>query len=176
MSSVAGLYRQCKPSEVTRNRLYNDPVLAGAGLDLHGQYEKRRREEKEKERQRREKEKEEKRAAKEKAKADAKRKGQSAPKRKPFDFEQVRTALSPFLSKRTDRIVLQEKPQILTSIANASQASNNLVNAITVSLLKILSSAYFDWQNSLSIRNTTACRQTNECKNACRTRSWLESR
>ena len=91
MSTVAGLYRQSKPSEIARNRLYNDPVLQSAGLDPHGEIERRRREEKEKERQKREKEKEEKRAAKEakeKARADAKRKGQGV-KRKPFNFEQV---------------------------------------------------------------------------------------
>lgn len=71
---------------------------------------------------RKRKEKEEKELAKQKARdakenarkaeEDARRK-KNRPKRAPFDFE-------------------KEKPQILNAIANASQAANNLVNAITL--------------------------------------------
>ncbi|KAF7979379.1 hypothetical protein HWV62_42466 [Athelia sp. TMB] len=72
--------------------------------------------------ERRRKEKEEKEMAKQKAR-DAKdnarkaeedaRRRKNRPKRAPFDFE-------------------KEKPEIFTAIANASQAANNLVNAITL--------------------------------------------
>ena len=73
--------------------------------------------------------------AKEKAKReeeDAKRK-KNRPRRQPFDFEKVRITLpthATFSLKYLDDA--QEKPQLLTSIANASQAANNLVNAITL--------------------------------------------
>ena len=51
--------------------------------------------------------------------------------KKAFNFEEVRVQLRPssiFLTR-----LLQEKPLIMTAIANASTAANNLVNAITVS-------------------------------------------
>ncbi|KAJ3489580.1 hypothetical protein NLI96_g2021 [Meripilus lineatus] len=98
----------------------DDPFDASHGSIGHHDeaLERRKREE----RERKEKKEEDKRKAKlakeeEKAKQrreeELRRKRASQPRRRPFNFE-------------------EEKPQILTSIANASQASNNLVNAITL--------------------------------------------
>ncbi|CAL1694031.1 unnamed protein product [Somion occarium] len=116
MATVSNLYRQCKPADSYNRHRSTDPVLQAAGLDPHGEYERRKLEERERERERKERKEEEKRKAKEakeKARAGARRQAKSMNKRKPFNFE-------------------QERPQILTTIANASQASNNLVNAITL--------------------------------------------
>lgn len=113
------------------------------GLDQGYRNEERIRREKEdaerKEEKRRAKEakrkaqdEEEDRRRKEKEKARA---SQGKPKRKPFNYEQVRalsTSETRYRSETHSMICSQEKPQILTAIANASAASSNLVNAITV--------------------------------------------
>ncbi|KAI0077440.1 hypothetical protein K474DRAFT_1661700, partial [Panus rudis PR-1116 ss-1] len=105
MSMVSSLYRQCRPAAAHTQQMQ---TLHSAGLDMTYENEKKRQEE----RERKEKEKEEKRKAKEKARLEAEKK-KKAVKRKPFNFE-------------------EEKPKILTAIANASQATNNLINAITL--------------------------------------------
>ncbi|KAH8099290.1 hypothetical protein BXZ70DRAFT_290826 [Cristinia sonorae] len=121
MSFVANLYKQCKPADTATRMRLEANVLNTGGLDYDGEYiERKRREEREK-REKKEEEKRKLKEAKEAEKAklrqeeEARRRKatQSKSKRKPFNFE-------------------QEKPQILTSIASASQASSNLVNAITL--------------------------------------------
>ncbi|EGO01224.1 hypothetical protein SERLA73DRAFT_167348 [Serpula lacrymans var. lacrymans S7.3] len=115
MASVSSLYRQCRPQE---RRLQNRPTnaeidnllgLQGGDLATSSDFEKRRKEKEEKELAKK-KARQDKEEAKEKirkAEKDAKRRKNRAP----LNFE-------------------AEKPQILTTIANASQATNNLVNAI----------------------------------------------
>ncbi|KAH7885985.1 hypothetical protein F5I97DRAFT_1181971 [Phlebopus sp. FC_14] len=105
MSTVAGLYRQCRPPD--RRSLGNNsgPFDGGASLS-----ERKEKEEKEAAKRRAKQEKEEAKERARKAEEDARRK-KSRPQRAPFNFE-------------------KEKPQILTAIANASQASSNLANAI----------------------------------------------
>ncbi|KAI0824999.1 seryl-tRNA synthetase [Trametes gibbosa] len=124
MTLVANLYKQCKVAHTTRastDRRAIDNVNAGLGVD-NEYFERKKREEeaKKREEEKRKAREEEKRKAKEdkerrkREEEERKRKAaQPKPKRKPFNFE-------------------QEKPQILTSIANASQAANNLVNAMTL--------------------------------------------
>ncbi|KAG1784185.1 hypothetical protein EV702DRAFT_957684 [Suillus placidus] len=110
MSVVAGLFRQYRPAD-RRSQGYSnnaDPLSHGPSSD----YERKMKEKDEKElaKQRTKREKQEAKQRARKAEEDArKKKGRS--RRAPFDFE-------------------VEKPQILTTIANASQASSNLVNAI----------------------------------------------
>ncbi|KAJ3523810.1 hypothetical protein NM688_g8663 [Phlebia brevispora] len=124
MSSVANLYNTVKPhqSAVRAARTTADEDMYqtdAAGLGVGDTYEDRKRRE---ERERRERKEEDKRKAKE-AKAEEKarlkkmeeekRRSRGKSKRPPFNFE-------------------EEKSQILTAIASASQAANNLVNAITL--------------------------------------------
>jgi hypothetical protein len=133
MSFVASLYNTVKPAAAPKpappkpaSRSADSPRASSDGA----YWQDRSRREAEDEAKRRE-EKASRRAAEEEAKRKAKedkererieklRKDEEAknaknkPKRKPFVFE-------------------QEKPKILASIAEASQASSNLVNAITVS-------------------------------------------
>ncbi|KIJ65032.1 hypothetical protein HYDPIDRAFT_88841 [Hydnomerulius pinastri MD-312] len=106
LSTVAGLYRQCRPpdrrshghtSSADLDRLYS------AGLSPVS--------EKEAAKKRAKQEKEEAKEKARKAEEEEAQRKKSRPRRAPFNFE-------------------TEKPQILTSIANASQASSNLVNAI----------------------------------------------
>lgn len=110
MSVVTGLFRQCRPAD-RRSQGYShgaDPLSHGPSSD----YERKMKERDEKElaKQRAKREKQEAKQRARKAEEDArKKKGRS--RKAPFDFE-------------------AEKPQILTTIANASQASSNLVNAI----------------------------------------------
>ncbi|KAI0778319.1 hypothetical protein BD413DRAFT_704774 [Trametes elegans] len=113
MALVANLYKQCKVGHASRPS--GDRRIDGS-LGLDDDYLERKRREEEA----RKKKEEEKRKAKEekerrkREEEERKRKAaQPKPKRKPFNFE-------------------QEKPQILTAIANASQAANNLVNAMTL--------------------------------------------
>ncbi|PSS29581.1 hypothetical protein PHLCEN_2v2729 [Hermanssonia centrifuga] len=123
MSLVANLFNLVKPH--TPPSRAPKPVeedmyqIDSAGLGLGESYEERRRKE---ERERREKKDEEKRKAKEAKEAEKllrlkkleeEKRKKSAPKRKPFNFE-------------------EEKSQVLTAIANATTATNNLVNAITL--------------------------------------------
>ncbi|KAI0003663.1 hypothetical protein BJV74DRAFT_477399 [Russula compacta] len=103
-AGIAGLYRQVKP--------------AGSSRRYEANQEPSAERERESEQRRRDKEEAKRREAKEKRVKleEARRKtaaSQTATFRKQFDFE-------------------QEKPQVLTSIANASSAANNLVNAITL--------------------------------------------
>ncbi|KAH9858061.1 hypothetical protein C2E23DRAFT_802525 [Lenzites betulinus] len=120
MTLVANLYKQCRVANhrTSTDRRALDNVNAGLGVDPEYVERKRREEEA------RKREEETRKAEKRKAKEDKERRkreeeerkrkaAQPKPKRKPFNFE-------------------QEKPQILTSIANASQAANNLVNAMTL--------------------------------------------
>ncbi|KAI0688131.1 hypothetical protein BC835DRAFT_1408167 [Cytidiella melzeri] len=137
MSGVANLYNLVKPPAQQRRAAPAAPTPAppptGPTYDrpednFNFEVEERRsrdarRMEEETRKEEKRKAKEAKEAAKRKAleeeeerrraKAAASAKGKAQPKRKPFNFE-------------------QEKPQILTAIANASTASNNLVNAITL--------------------------------------------
>ncbi|KAI0655211.1 hypothetical protein C8Q70DRAFT_1047594 [Cubamyces menziesii] len=114
MTLVANLYKQCKVAQTNRvsmDRRAVDNVNAGLGLDA--EYLERKR----KEEEARKKKEEEKRKAKEekerRKREEEERRRKPKTKRKPFNFE-------------------EEKPQILTAIANASQAASNLVNAMTL--------------------------------------------
>ncbi|EJF66817.1 seryl-tRNA synthetase [Dichomitus squalens LYAD-421 SS1] len=119
MQYVAKLYDQCKMAQADRisaDKRAIEQVNAGIGVDPD--YIERER--KRKEAEARKKKEEEKRKAKEekekrRREEEERRRKASQPKtkRKPFNFE-------------------QEKPQILTAIANASQAASNLVNAMTL--------------------------------------------
>ncbi|KAG2154621.1 hypothetical protein DEU56DRAFT_769437 [Suillus clintonianus] len=109
MSVVAGLYRQCRTAD-RRSQGYSnsaDPLSHGPSSD----YERKMKEKDEKElsKQRAKRAKQEAKQKARQAEEDARKKDR--PRRAPFNFE-------------------VEKPQILTTIANASQASSNLVNAI----------------------------------------------
>nr|VWO96720.1 Vacuolar protein sorting-associated protein 27 [Ganoderma boninense] len=116
MQYVAKLYDQCKLAQADRvsaDKRAMDGVNVGMGLDADFMEKKR------KEEAARKKKEEEKRQAKEdkerrkREEEERRRNGARAKtKRKPFNFEQ--------------------KPQILTAIANASQAASNLVNAMTL--------------------------------------------
>ncbi|OJA16226.1 hypothetical protein AZE42_00013 [Rhizopogon vesiculosus] len=109
MSVVVGLYRQCRPADRRTHGYSNSADLShGPSSD----YERKMKEKDEKElaKQRAKREKEEAKERARKAEVDA-RKQKSRSRRAPFNFE-------------------AERPQILTTIASASQASSNLVNAI----------------------------------------------
>lgn len=122
MSLVAGLYKQYKPADRrSRSRDVTHDADVQAMLRQQAETDKRKKEKEEKEAAKRNA-KEAARDAKEKARRDEEkarkdaeeaRRRKNRPKRAPFDFE-------------------KEKPQILTTIANTSQAANNLVNAITL--------------------------------------------
>ncbi|TFK56705.1 hypothetical protein OE88DRAFT_1730168 [Heliocybe sulcata] len=112
MSLVANLYNQCRPRTSARvdpsSVWANDTESQRASLE----YDKKKREEKEKKEEAKRKAKEEKEREKQKREEEL-RKAKMRTKRRPFDFE-------------------KEKPEILTTIASASQATSNLVNAITL--------------------------------------------
>ncbi|KAH7930500.1 hypothetical protein BV22DRAFT_1054598 [Leucogyrophana mollusca] len=112
MSMVAGLYRQCRPVDRRSHGYSNSTDVDKMWGEDPAETERRRKEREEKElaKKRAKQAKEEAKEKARKAEEDARRK-KSRPKRAPFSFE-------------------AEKPKILTSIANASQASSNLVNAI----------------------------------------------
>ncbi|KAG2057044.1 hypothetical protein BDR06DRAFT_878484 [Suillus hirtellus] len=110
MSVVAGLFRQCRPAD-RRSQGYSnnaDPLSHGPSSDYERKMKERDEKELAKQQAKLEKQEAKKRARK--AEEDA-RKKKARSRRPPFDFE-------------------AEKLQILTTIANASQASSNLVNAI----------------------------------------------
>ncbi|KDQ63321.1 hypothetical protein JAAARDRAFT_120204 [Jaapia argillacea MUCL 33604] len=107
MQFVANLYGQCRPTTHVTRTVDPDAVLADQ------EYEKRKREEKERKEDAKRKAREDKEKERLKREEDAKKAKQKKTKRQPFDFE-------------------KEKPLVLSSIANASQASSNLVNAITL--------------------------------------------
>ncbi|KAL1697577.1 hypothetical protein GGG16DRAFT_41729 [Schizophyllum commune] len=104
MNMVANLYKQYRPTE--RRTVESDPVY---GVQLQRAREK----EEAKAAARREKEEAKERRRKEEEEERARRKQKNRPRRAPFNFE-------------------QEKPKVLNSIVEASQASSNLVNAITL--------------------------------------------
>jgi hypothetical protein len=117
MTLVAGLYRQCRPvdrrsqqqtPDADFEKMFSRMGGGGGDASTSAEYERKRKEEEEKQLAKK-KAKEEK---SKKAEEEAKRKKNTL-KRQPFDFE-------------------KDKPQVLTTIANASQAANNLVNAITL--------------------------------------------
>ncbi|KAH7914765.1 hypothetical protein BJ138DRAFT_1177075 [Hygrophoropsis aurantiaca] len=111
MSIVSGLYRQCRPAERRTHGYSNSTDVDRMWGEDPAEIERRKREKEEKELKKRAKQaKEETKQKARKMEEDGNRR-QSRSKRAPFNFE-------------------QEKPKILTSIANASQASSNLVNAI----------------------------------------------
>lgn len=141
MTLVAGLYRQYRPADRTPRQQAADTEVeqlfsqmgmgkaAGMNPGAISEYERRREKEERDSAKRKAKE------AKEKAKRaeeDAKRK-KTRSRRQPFDFEKVRIILRTHATYSWIHLDdAQEKPQLLTSIANASQAANNLVNAITL--------------------------------------------
>lgn len=118
MANVAGLYKYCRGEG---RRVDHQDLSDLMGLSL-SEDEKRRREKQE---------------AKKKAKLERGQRGKKEEedkhnkKRVPFDFEKVSSAVVA-QSKKPDYRP-QDKPKVLSSIVEASQASSNLVNAITVS-------------------------------------------
>ena len=116
MTLVAGLYKQCRGDG---KRMGQQELANTIGLSLTS--EETRRIEKEEMR---------KKAKQEKAaKAQERQK-----KRTPFEFEKVFFFCNEPCNRRLIRL-LKEKPKILASIVDGSQASSNLVNAIRVSIL-----------------------------------------
>ncbi|KAI0361468.1 seryl-tRNA synthetase [Trametes cingulata] len=117
MALVANLYKQCRVAHATRVSTDRKTIESvNAGLGLGSDYLERKKKEEEARKKREEekrKAKEEKERRKREEEERKRRAAQPKTKRKPFNFE-------------------QEKPQILTAIANASQAANNLVNAMTL--------------------------------------------
>lgn len=132
MSLVAGFYKPTRSSTI-------QPRVS-VDVDRENEHEKQRlakedakrqaKEAKEAEKLKRETDKSQREAERLQREREAKRK-QAAPKskRKPFNFEQVS-----FGFQNVNKVLtfVQEKPQILSSIATASQNTSNLVNAITV--------------------------------------------
>lgn len=134
MSVVTGLYKLVGRSNAETRHAHQRSLDA-----YHAEAEERQKKEedekkrKEEEKQKIKEEKERLKAAKEKMKREEekrKKKPSQGKERKAFNFEQVRAIHR--VRRHDIYSVFQEKPQILTTIANASQASNNLVNAITV--------------------------------------------
>jgi len=128
-SSIADLYRECRAANrrsqgPSSNSADVDKTLQAAGL-YSDSAEQKRREKDEKEAARR-KLKRDKAEAKRRAEEEARRsKGRS---RRPFNFEAVGGVVQ--WKQRIYSRSLQDRPQIVTSIANASQASYNLINAM----------------------------------------------
>ncbi|KAG1749779.1 uncharacterized protein EDB91DRAFT_1109627 [Suillus paluster] len=112
MSVVSGLYRQCRPAD-RRSQGYSNGAELSHGPSSDYERKMKEKDEKELAKQRAKREKEEAKESARKAEEEARRKKKGRSRRAPFNFE-------------------VEKPQILTTIANASQASSNLVNAITL--------------------------------------------
>ncbi|KAI0375132.1 seryl-tRNA synthetase [Pilatotrama ljubarskyi] len=117
MALVANLYKQCRVAQANRasmDRRTIESVNAGLGLGSDYLERKKREEEARKKREEEKRKAKEEKERRKREEEERKRKAaQPRTKRKPFNFE-------------------QEKPQILTAIANASQAANNLVNAMTL--------------------------------------------
>ena len=126
MSVVASLYKQCIGARPPGHKEMAHLI----GLDLDAE----------------ERKKQEKRAAKQKLieanklakqqrelRAKKLQEEKSKKKRVPFDFEKVRVLVIALGCGLTD-INDQEKPKVLSSIVEASQASNNLQNAIQVDI------------------------------------------
>lgn len=119
MSNVAGLYKHCRGEG---RRIEQQEMANLVGLNV-SEEEKRRTEKQE---------------AKKKAKLERAKKEEDRhnKKRVPFDFEKVNPVVIAQSEKKPD-YHSQDKPKVLSSIVEASQASSNLVNAITVSLQQI---------------------------------------
>ncbi|TFY80303.1 hypothetical protein EWM64_g3708 [Hericium alpestre] len=117
MQTVAGLYRQCRPAD-TEHRARVDRERE----EREQEYERRRQEEK---------------SAKEEAKRRAKLEKEAEKERERERLKQAaetkkkRSSQQP-ITRRKEFNFEQEKPQVLNSIANASSAANNLLNAITL--------------------------------------------
>lgn len=116
MTLVAGLYKQCRGDG---KRMGQQELADTIGLSLNS--EETRRIEKEEMRKKGRQEKA--------AKAQERQK-----KRTPFEFEKVFPFVISLVNRRLTRL-LKERPKILASIVDGSQASSNLVNAIRVSIL-----------------------------------------
>ena len=139
MTLVAGLYKQCRLDTTHRNsaQLHMQGLVMDTENERKAREERERREEekrKAKEEERLRKEEEERRRKAEKEERKKKKTSnttQTKPKRKPFNFEEVRVRIL-HVQVLGYSLHVQEKPQVLTAIANASQAVNNLLNAMTV--------------------------------------------
>lgn len=116
MALVAGLYKQCRGEG---KRIGQQELAETIGLTLTP--EETRQIEKEEMRR------------KEKQERAAKAQDRQKKKRTPFEFEKV-FFVNSFVIVGSF-ILLKERPKILASIVDGSQASSNLVNAITVSIL-----------------------------------------
>jgi len=114
MDAVSNLYKQCKGEN--RPRIDVQSAL-GAGNDPF--WDQKRREEREKKEEEKRKVKE----AKEIKEAEARLRAEEEAKKK---------KAAKVKSKRKQFNFEEEKPQILTMIANASQTTNNLLNSITL--------------------------------------------
>jgi LAS seventeen-binding protein 5 len=109
MRTVAGLYATIRPSHKLNTSLGQN--LSSVGMNTEAAERAKRQKEKEDRKAKEREAEEEKRKQKQAQKEAAWNRTKPNKQRKPFNFE-------------------QEKPVILTSIANASQCSNNLVNAL----------------------------------------------
>jgi LAS seventeen-binding protein 5 len=111
MRTAAGLYATMKPTMRINTALNNN--LSSVGTDAAAAERARKLKEKEDKKTKEREAEEERKKLKEAQKAAAWNQANRKPnkQRKPFNFE-------------------QEKPAILTSVANASQCSNNLINAL----------------------------------------------
>jgi len=117
MTVVAGLYKQCRG---TGPRVNQDELANLMGLNLPTEEKKRTDKHETKKKAKLEKE----RAKKEEE--------DRQKKRVPFDFEKVNSVTVAHSEEKAD-YHSQDKPKVMSSIVEASQASSNLVNAITVS-------------------------------------------
>ena len=128
MTLVAGLYKQCRVDGMRMIGQQDLPETAGFSITPE---EKRRIEKEEKRKEQQDKA--------------AKPQDRQKRKRTPFDFEKVLFVKKKNLSWNRRLIhSLKEKSKILASIVDGSQASSNLVNAITVcTLLNLFDSARY---------------------------------
>ncbi|KAH9944270.1 uncharacterized protein BXZ73DRAFT_87198 [Epithele typhae] len=117
MIDVARLFDQCKLAQSDRaaqDKKVIEHVNLGLGIDVEYVERKSREEEARKKREAEKRKTKEDKEKRKREEAERKHKpAQPRTKRKPFNFE-------------------EEKPQILTAIASASQVTNNLVNAMTL--------------------------------------------
>jgi hypothetical protein len=119
MSVVAGLYKQCRGTGPRHNQ---EELANLMGLSLPTEENKRT-----------DKQEAKKKAKLEKERAKKEVEDRLKKKRVPFDFEKVDSVIFvTHLEKKAD-YHSQDKSKVLSSIVEASQASSNLVNAITVS-------------------------------------------
>lgn len=103
MAHVAGLYRQCKQHRITQQQTI-DNVVTSLGLPNQESEATRRKRAKKEAKEAKEKERQQK---------EEERLRQNRPRRPAFDFE-------------------KDKPKVLSSIVEASQATSNLINAIVL--------------------------------------------